>query len=93
MFDDDNSPPYLSTPEAAKIARFSKAKIRQLIVSGKLAAVDTSAGDKRPRWSIRLADLEAFLTPQSVAKAEAKQSAVSTARRQRIDSDCKRIYG
>lgn len=84
---------FFTTIEAGRFARVSPAKIRSLIDSGKLAAVDTSAGAKRPRWSIRRVDLEAFLTPQSVAKAEAKQSAVTTARRQRIDSDCKRIYG
>ncbi len=84
---------YLTTLEAASVARLSPQKIRMLIEAGRLAAVDTSVGAKRPRWSIRRVDLEAFLTPPAVAKAEAKQSAVTTARRQRIDNDCKRIYG
>ena len=81
---------YLTTIEAAKIAELSPQKIRLLIESGRIAAVDTSIGTKRPRWSIRLCDLLEFLTPASVAKSQAKQA--SAERRRRIDADVQKVY-
>jgi hypothetical protein len=81
---------YLNSIEAGKIAGLSPQKIRMLIESGRLAAVDTSIGTKRPRWSIRLCDLLEFLTPASVAKSQARQAAAS--RRQRIDRDVPKVY-
>ena len=82
---------YLTTIEAAKIAELSPQKIRVLIESGRLPAVNTSIGDKRPRWSIRRCDLEAFLTPASVVKQQAKQA--TAARRQRIDAHVPKVFG
>jgi excisionase family DNA binding protein len=82
---------YLTTIEAAKVAALSPQKIRLLIESGRLPAVDTSVGSKRVRWSIRRVDLEQFLTPASVAKAAAKQ--VIAARRQRIDANVPKVFG
>ena len=81
---------YLTAPEAAKIASCTPQKIRLLIEAGKLPAVNTAVSDKRSRWSIRLIDLEAFLTPASVAKAEARNRAAS--RRQRIDRDVPKVF-
>lgn len=80
----------LTTAQAAKVASFSTQKIRELIEAGKLPAVNTSTTDKRVRWSIRLCDLEAFLTPPSVQKSQAKSQAAS--RRQRIDRDVPKVY-
>jgi len=82
---------YLTAPEAAKIARVTPQKIRALIEGGRLAAVNTSTTDNRPRWSIRRCDLEAFLTPATVAKREASRAAAS--RRQRIDRDVPKVFG
>jgi excisionase family DNA binding protein len=82
---------YLTTIEAAEIAELSPQKIRLLIESGRLPAVDTSIGSKRPRWSIRRVDLEAFLTPASVVKQQAKQA--TAARRQRIDAHVPKVFG
>lgn len=81
---------FLTTIEAAQIAELSPQKIRELIEAGKLAAVDTSLGSKRPRWSIRRCDLEAFLTPASVTKSQAKQA--TAARRQRIDANVPKVF-
>jgi excisionase family DNA binding protein len=81
---------YLTTIEAAKVAALSPHKIRQLIESGRLPAVDTSVGNKRPRWSIRRVDLERFLTPAIVAKAATKQT--SAARHQRIDANVPKVF-
>ncbi len=81
---------YLTTIEAGEIARMTPQKIRVLIEAGKLPAVNVSATDNRPRWSIRLVDLETFLTPASVAKAEARNRAAS--RRQRIDRDVPKVF-
>lgn len=52
----------LTTGDVARQTGWTIAKVRQLVESGKLPAVDTSTG-KRPRWSIRQCDLDAFLTP------------------------------
>jgi len=82
---------YLTTIEAAEIAGIAPQKIRVLIESGRLPAVDTSIGDKRPRWSIRRCDLEQFLTPASVVKQQAKQA--TAARRQRIDANVPKVFG
>lgn len=82
---------YLTTIEAAEIARKTPQTIRLLIEAGKIAAVNTGLGNKRPRWSIRRCDLEAFLTPNSVTKAEARQ--VAAKRRQRIDANVPKVFG
>lgn len=52
----------LTTGDVARRTGWTIGKVRALCESGKLPAVDTSTG-KRPRWSIREIDLEAFLTP------------------------------
>lgn len=81
---------YLTTAESAAIAGTTSQKIRLLIEAGKLPAVNTSTTENRPRWSIRLCDLEAFLTPASVTKSQAKQQAA--ARRQRIDANVPKVF-
>lgn len=81
---------YLTTVEAAKIAWVSPQKVRELIEAGKLPAVNIAVTDKRPRWSIRLCDLEAFLTPATVTKSQAKSQAAS--RRQRIDANVPKVF-
>ena len=82
---------YLTPGEAGQIAGIAPQKIRLLIESGRLPAVNTSIGSKRPRWSIRRCDLEAFLTPASVVKQQAKQA--TAARRQRIDAHVPKVFG
>jgi hypothetical protein len=82
--------PYLTTIEAGRIAGVTPQKIRTLIELGKLPAVDISTTNNRPRWSIRLVDLESFLTPPIVAKADAKQQA--TSRRRRIDANVPKVF-
>ncbi len=81
---------YLTTIEAAEIAGMTAQKVRVLIEAGKLPAVNVSCTDNRPRWSIRLIDLEQFLTPASVAKAEARSGSAS--RRQRIDQHVRKVF-
>ena len=81
---------FLSTGEVARMLSMTVQKVRQLCELGRLPAVNTSAAT-RPRWTIRRCDLDAFLTPKSVAKAEAKQQA--TARRQRIDAHVPKVFG
>lgn len=81
---------FLSTGDVATITGMTIQKIRTLCELGRLPAVNTSTTD-RPRWTIRRVDLDAYLTPKSVAKAEAVKQ--STARRQRIDANVERVYG
>lgn len=54
---------FLSTRQVAKSTGWSMEKVRQLIRTEKLPAINTSTGE-RPRWSVRIEDLEKFLTPQ-----------------------------
>lgn len=56
----------LTTRDVSRRTGWSVAKVRQLIESGKLPAINTSTGN-RPRWSIRQSDLEAFLTPSGMS--------------------------
>jgi hypothetical protein len=81
---------YLTTAECAAIAGTTSQKIRLLIEANKLAAVNTSTTNNRPRWSVRRCDLLEFLTPASVSKSQAKQKAAE--RRQRIDAGVKQVY-
>jgi excisionase family DNA binding protein len=53
---------FLSTREVSKLTGWHVAKVRRLIESGKLPAIDTSAGG-RPRWAVLRSDLDQFLTP------------------------------
>lgn len=78
---------YLSTGDAAAIMGCTIQKIRALCESGRLPAVNTSTA-KRPRWTIRRVDLEAFLTPASVRQVEKK-----AAPRRRIDAGVPKVFG
>lgn len=79
--------PFLTTGEVAAELGWTIQKVRALCESGRLPAVNTSTG-KRPRWTIRRVDLEAFLTPASVAEAEQK-----AAPRRRIDAGVTKVFG
>lgn len=82
---------YLTTGEVASELGMTIQKVRKLCELGRLPATNTSTTDNRPRWTIRRVDLDAYLTPKSVAKKEAAKQ--STARRQRIDAHVERVYG
>lgn len=57
---------FLNTRQVSRATGWSMEKVRQLIRTGKLPAIDTSTGE-RARWSIRVDDLERFLTPSEKA--------------------------
>jgi hypothetical protein len=78
---------FLSTGDVAAITGWTIQKVRTLCEQGKLPAVNTSTAT-RPRWTIRRCDLDAFLTPKSVAKVE-RQNHV----RRRIDAHVPKVFG
>lgn len=78
---------YLTTGDVAAELGWTIQKVRALCESGRLPAVNTSTA-KRPRWTIRRVDLDAFLTPASVARAEKK-----AAPRRRIDANVPKVFG
>ncbi len=79
----------LTIKEVRKRTGFSELKIRSLIKSGRLLAVDTSTGE-RACWRIREEDLLEFLTPKSKQEPQGKAKA---ARRQRIDAGVPKVFG
>ena len=79
----------LTTQQIVELTGWSKQKVQLLCKSGRLPSTDTSTGGKRPRYAIRLEDLEAFLTPASVAKTEAKK----VVSRRRIDVGVPKVFG
>jgi excisionase family DNA binding protein len=82
----------LSTREVAKLTGFSMQKVQSLIRSGRIPAVNTSNGDLKPRWVVRLNDLEAFLTPSNIR--EAKEMASTRTPRKRIDAHVQnKVFG
>lgn len=76
----------LSTPEVRQHTGWSLAKIRGLIKSGRLPAVNTSIG-QRPTYAVRLSDLERLLTPAGSIPSSQRGS------RYRIDRDVDRVFG
>ncbi len=80
---------YLTTGESAKLSGFTIQKIRRLVELGRIPATNTSTGD-RPRWTIRRADLEAFLTPTNVRRDSPRPTA--TRRRQRLDANVPQVF-
>jgi hypothetical protein len=81
---------FLSTGDVASLTGFTIQKVRALCELGRLPAVNTSTTD-RPRWTIRRVDLEAFLTPAAVTKAESAKKTAT--RRRRLDEGVERVYG
>ncbi len=77
----------LNTKQVAEITSFSMQKVQQLIRAGKIPAVNTSAGNCKPRWLIRKCDLDRYLTPDNVPAAKAIVE--RTPRRSRIDAHIK----
>ena len=53
-------PLLVTTSEAAEALAVSRDTILRLVRAGRLAAVDVSTGQQRPRLRIRYADLQAF---------------------------------
>lgn len=78
---------YLTTGDVAAETGWTIQKVRTLCESGRLPAVNTSTAS-RPRWTIRRCDLDAFLTPAAVAKAEKQSNA-----RRRIDANVPKVFG
>ncbi len=81
----------LTTREVAKITGFSVQKVQHLIRAGRIPAVNTSGGTIKPRWMVRLQDLDAFLTPSNIREA---QTIVAKRSRNRIDAHIKdKVFG
>jgi len=81
----------LTTREVAKLTGFSMQKVQHLIRTGRIPAVNTSGGSQKPRWVVRMQDLDAFLTPDNIREAKA---ITATRSRGRIDSHVKdRVFG
>ncbi len=82
----------LTSREVAKLTGFSMQKVQALIRSKRIPAINTSTGDKKPRWMVRLQDLEAYLTPDNIR--EAKATASPRTARKRIDAHVKdKVFG
>ncbi|WP_428956181.1 helix-turn-helix domain-containing protein [Streptomyces sp. cg35] len=59
---------YLTTGEVADFIRSTTQHVRQLISSGRLAAIDIAkSGDGRPRFRIAKTELDRFLLEAAVA--------------------------
>ncbi len=81
----------LTTREVAKLTGFSMQKVQSLIRSKRIPAINTSTGDQKPRWMVRLQDLEAYLTPNNIREAKAITAPRSRAR---IDAHVKdKVFG
>lgn len=58
--------------EAAKILKCSSDQVRNLIVSGRLSATNTSLGTQRARWVITRESIDRFLSPPEKASKRHK---------------------
>lgn len=79
----------LKTSDVQKITGWSPLKVRGLIESGKLKAINTSTG-KRPLWEILPESLEAFLNPNG---SEPQQPESKRIVRKRIDANVAKVFG
>ncbi len=62
---------YLTTGEVARHIRGTSQHVRQLIKSGRIAAIDIAkSGNGRPRFRIAKTELERFLREATVEPAE-----------------------
>lgn len=77
----------LDVTAIAKITGFSAQKVRLLIAMGRLRAINTSTGVKRPKWMVTEEALDDFLTAKSVGTAEKKPE-----KRIRIDRHLPQIF-
>lgn len=78
------------TPEtAAPLMAMSAQRIRRLIESGRLPAVNTSSGKQRPRYLILESSIREFFTPAS--RKPGKVTA-QRAHRQRIDAGVEKVF-
>lgn len=75
----------LTVQQVSTETGFSAQKIHRLIASGNLKAIDTNPSGRKPRWSIRRDDLNAFLTPQNT------QPAAPAKPRRRLDAGVAKI--
>jgi hypothetical protein len=80
--------PYLTTGDVARLTGWTIQKVRALCEQGKLPCVNTSTAN-RTRWTIRRCDLESFLTPTSVAKAQERRAQS----RRAIDHAVPKVFG
>jgi excisionase family DNA binding protein len=62
----------LLIPEVAKRLRSSKERVLRLIRAGQLRAINTGTGDLRPRWVVRVEDLDEFENKRANAPATLK---------------------
>ena len=84
----DRLPQMLTTRQASNETGLSVNKLRALIESGKLPAVNSAASDRQARWLINREHLEAFLTPTNIAPRKKPKPA----RRQRIDRNVPQVF-
>lgn len=80
-------PKLLTTRQASAATGFSVQKIIRLIDCGRLPAINTSVAGKRPRWSIRESDLEAFFQPSNAVD----RFETTGRRRQRLDAHVPKV--
>ena len=79
----------LTTQDVRRITGWSTLKVRNLIASNKLRAINISCSD-RPYWQIPVESLEALLSGDTQpTKSDVKQS---TSRRQRIDANVPKVF-
>lgn len=63
---------YLTTGEVAKRIRGTTQHVRELIKSGRLAAIDIASGNSRPRFRVSEDSLTNFLTEAAVKPSPQK---------------------
>lgn len=63
----------LTVSEVAERLRASRRSVLTLVSTGRLRALNVGTGDKRPRWVVDQADLEAFEARRATAPAATRK--------------------
>jgi hypothetical protein len=79
--------PVLSTADIRRETGWTLNRIRTLIASGKLPAVNVSSGNERPMYAIRREDWLAFIQPSEVPKPSAVVTPAVKTERKRINAN------
>ncbi len=79
----------LTTQQVRELTGWSQLKVRQLILCGKLAGIDTGVG-RRSYWQVTDEALDRFLSGEPNKTKEAKPVRKSN---RRIDADVPKVFG
>ena len=79
--------PVLSTADIRRETGWTLNRVRALIASGKLPAVNVSSGNERPRYAIRREDWLAFIQPSGTPQPSPAVTPPIRPERQRINAN------